>query len=109
MNSTELIARTPGLTHRKLDFWCHRGVFGDAKSAGGGSGSRRDFDETEVTIAQVLARLSDSFGGWTGRRGGSVEIYRAVAEQIRDGQETSATVQLGGGTVLIVPLEADLV
>lgn len=109
MNSTELIANTPGLTHRKLDFWCHRGVFGSAKSVGGGSGSRREFDDTEVHIARVLARLSDSFGGWTGRRGGSVEIYRAVAEQIRSGELISATVQLGGGAVLIVPLEADLV
>lgn len=102
MNSTELIATTPSLTHRKLDFWCHRGVFGDAKSIGGGSGSRRDFDDTDIRIARVLARLSDTFGSWTGRRGGSVEIYREVARQIRAGEDNAATVQLGAGTVLLV-------
>lgn len=107
MNSTELISTTPNLTHRKLDFWCNRGVFGDAKLVGGGSGSRRDFDEIEVRIARVLAGLSETFGSWTGRRGGSVEIYREVARQIRAGEDVSAVVQLGNGAVLIVPVEAE--
>lgn len=108
MNSTGLIRSTPGLTHRKLDFWCRNGVFGASKIDGGGSGSRREFDETEIRIARVLARLSSTFGGWTGGRGGSVQIYRAIAEQIRAGEDNAATLDLGGGAVLMVDVGAEL-
>lgn len=102
MNSADLIAATPGLTYRMLDFWCHKGVFGDRVSAGSGSGYRRNFTAQDLAIARVLARFSVTFGEWTGRRGGPVEIYRAIADQMRSGNTAVAIVELGGGVTLSV-------
>lgn len=104
MKSTELVETTPGLTYRKLDFWCRHGVFGNEK-IDPGSGYRREFSEVEVRIARIVNRLSEVLGMWTGRRGGAMSIYRAVAQQVRDGVQVSAVVQLGGGCVLVVDIE----
>lgn len=94
MNSTDLISTSPGLTHRRLDYWCDHGVFGDTK-ARPGRGTRRDFDAEDVLVARTLARVSYAMRTWRLGPGSSVGLYRHIAAQVREGGDVTVTLAPG--------------
>jgi hypothetical protein len=104
MNSRELIARCENLTHRKLDYWCHNGVFDEDKVGLHRSGVRRTFSEDELQIAQVLAKVSAAFDTWSNGRGGLVALYREIARQIRTGTDV-VDVEMLDGVSLVVRID----
>ena len=101
MNSKELVEACPGLTYRKLDFWCNRGVFGEQKAVGS---LRRHFDDDEERVARVLGRVSAAFGQWSGGKGGFVGVYREIAVQVAAGAP-QAVVKLNEGVSIVVDVE----
>lgn len=56
MRSTEVVART-GATYRQIDYWTRMCLF-SAGRVGGGSGSRREFDDPEVVLVRALVLIS---------------------------------------------------
>jgi DNA-binding transcriptional MerR regulator len=47
----------PGLTYRQLDHWTRRGLLHPDNSATPGSGHRRVWSESEMTIARAVGEL----------------------------------------------------
>jgi hypothetical protein len=74
----------PGLTHRKLNYWCICGLFGPEQQ-GLGSGSRRRFTAEDVVVLRAIDRVSVALVSTGGRCGGDTELYRDVAAQVRAG------------------------
>lgn len=104
MNSGDLIERCPHLTHRKLDYWCHNGIFDDNKVVTRRA-VRRDFTEEELKIARVLARVSHAFDEWSNGRGGFVAVYKEIANQIRAGVQVVEVVLAGGITLHVATFD----
>lgn len=100
MKSVELVESCRGLTYRKLDHWCRRGVFG-ADMMRPGSGSSRDFTSEDAYIAKVLGRVSLAMDEWSDGRGGCVPIYAAIATDLRSGSR-DITIVLSDGVRLSV-------
>lgn len=101
MNSFEVVAACEpfGLTYRKLDYWCRQGVFGRDKS-GVKQGGRRFFDDEDLQVAKVIARVSTALGG---ARFASVNTYRAIADQMYSGVD-EVMVEFAPGIHLYVDL-----
>lgn len=56
MNSREVLAYTPGLTYRKLDYWTRAGYLPDAPVSHG-SGADREWTPRHRAILVVMVRL----------------------------------------------------
>lgn len=84
MRSNDLISLCENLTHRKIDYWCQQGIFHDDPAVDGRK-TRREFNDEDLQVAQVLARVSGAFDSWSNGRGGFIAIYREVARQVRAG------------------------
>lgn len=100
MNSIAMVAECDGLTYRKLDYWCHHGIFGD-RQLPEGRAKRREFDDQDLHVARVLARVSVAFERLTGTRGACIGLYTELARQLREGVQ-SLDVQLERGIVFSV-------
>lgn len=93
MKSRDLMAQCENLSYRKLNYWCVQGLFGDDLDT---PSRYRDFTETDLRAAQVIARVSNMFGKWSGGRGAFVGLYREIANQARTGADP-IHVSLGDG------------
>jgi hypothetical protein len=103
MNSAALVAECDGLTYRKLDYWCHNGIFGDRLRVPGRS-NPRTFTDEDIHVARVLARISLTFDSFTGARGGWVNFYTEIANQIRSGSDV-VDLSLGRGVTFCVDID----
>lgn len=56
MNSTDVLARVPGLTYRQLDHWCVRGFLGE-RLATPGAGYHREFTTSDLMAVKHVVRL----------------------------------------------------
>lgn len=108
MNSRDLIALCENLTHRKLDYWCHNGVFDTETSDHQRSGVRRTFTEEDAQIAKVLDKVSTAFDIWSGGRGGLVAIYREIAQQMRRLGTDMVDIELTDGVNVVVRIDEPL-
>jgi hypothetical protein len=103
MNSFEIVERCQGVTHRKLDYWCNRGVFGPNHDQPG-SGIRRSFSDQDLVVAKVLGYVSVAFDEWSRRAGGYIAVYSVIADQIREGKAV-AVIEMRTGMVLEVNIQ----
>lgn len=55
MKAAEVLADTPTITYRQLDFWCSKGWLRPDQR--GGSGYARTFSGDEARVARTMARL----------------------------------------------------
>ena len=55
MRSETIIADTPGLTYRRLDYWCRAGYLGQGHARPVGSGYQRNFSAEEVARLRHMA------------------------------------------------------
>jgi hypothetical protein len=94
------------LTFRKLDYWCHHGLFGP-HNASPGTGGRRHFTEEDLEVALVLSRVSLAIDNWTGGRGGFVPIYADIAAAVRARDSATAVVAGVEGIELHVQLDTE--
>lgn len=103
LTSQDIISRCPGLTYRKLDYWCKGGCFGP-EHALTGTGGRRRFDEDDVLIARIINRVSLAFQTERGGHADLVTVYEAVARAVRsfDTSIERVTVPLAAGVELRV-------
>ena len=100
MNSSQLVRTIPGLTYKRLDYWCQDGIFGN-DLVDPGHYVRRSFSEEDIPVAMALARASNAINS----RNGSLQIYRRIAELVREGNRRPDIV-LGPGVHLIVDIDA---
>lgn len=54
------VERLTGLTYRRTDYWCRRGVLGDLTPEARGSGTQRTFTADAVHALTVCRRIADS-------------------------------------------------
>jgi hypothetical protein len=94
-----------GLTFRKLDYWCHRGIFGDVNVAPG-IGRGRRFTSEDLRVAVILAQVSAAIETWTGGRGGFAPILRDLAKGIRANESSLIVIPAAPGVELHVDLTA---
>jgi hypothetical protein len=90
----------PGLTHRKLNYWCMCGLFGPEQQ-GLGSGSRRRFTAEDIVVLRAIDRVSVALSTVDRRGGGSADLYAEVAAQVRAGAR-EVRVRLGDHVTLTV-------
>lgn len=103
LTSQELISRCPGLTYRKLDYWCKGGCFGEQHTSAG-SGTRRQFTEQDLRVAQIINRVSLAFQTKRGGHADLVALYASVGQVARhlNGQNGNIQIPLGPGVSLDV-------
>lgn len=82
LKARDLINRCPGLTYRKLDYWCRGGCFGPAH-AEAPAGTRRRFTDSDLHVAQVINRVSLAFQTDRGGHADLVTVYAAISEAAR--------------------------
>lgn len=100
-SSQDLIDECPGLTYRKLDYWCRGGCFGPAQALAG-KGTRRKFTESDRQIAHIISRVSQAFETERGGHAGLVTLYNAVADAARGQSTTHIHIPLSAGVTLQV-------
>lgn len=67
LRSAQVVEMIPGLTYRKLDYWCRKGYLTPAVVGGtgaGGSGTRRVFDVNQVYELQHLVHSYALINAW---------------------------------------------
>lgn len=86
--SSKLTAELAGITYRQLDYWCRQGLFGPEKQ-GLGSGHGRRFTPLELRALRAIKRVLDVLEDLLGvsRQPGSMDLYRLVIEQVREGKD----------------------
>lgn len=57
---TPEVERLTGLTYRRADYWCRRGVLGDLTPEARGSGTQRAFSTDAVHALTVCRRIADA-------------------------------------------------
>ena len=100
--TSEQLCAAAGITYRQLDLWSRSGELREAVPAHG-SGSRRQFDETEVGVARLYRHVREELGVAIGSVPGIGARLERIAAEIRRG---------GRGLVVLVPgsvLDLDLI
>lgn len=100
LKARDLIHHCPGLTYRKLDYWCKGGCFGDAH-AQAPSGTRRHFTADDLRLAQIINRVSLAFQTDKGGHADLVNLYTAIGVAARDA-DSPISVELAPGIELCV-------
>ena len=60
--STTEVAAATGLSYRVLDYWTRNNVIRPSVSDDRGSGSKREFSETDVAVLHAVARVVHDLG-----------------------------------------------
>lgn len=108
LTSQDIIHGCPGLTYRKLDYWCKGGCFGP-EHAVTGTGTRRRFTEGDLQVARVINRVSLAFQTERGGHADLVSLYSAVSHAARlSSDENPIRIPLAPGIELHVTV-AELV
>lgn len=100
LKARDLIHQCPGLTYRKLDYWCKGGCFGD-NHANAPAGTRRRFTGADLRIAQIINQVSLAFQTDKGGHADLVNLYTAVGIAARD-TDSPIRVELAPGIELCV-------
>lgn len=77
LKARDLIRHCPGLTYRKLDYWCKGGAFGPIH-ASAPAGTRRRFTDDDLRVAQIINRVSLAFQTDRGGHADLVNLYAAI-------------------------------
>lgn len=101
MNAKDLMEAVPGLSYRKLDYWCENGVFGGEQREPG-SGEHRRFEPVDLDIAKVVDAFSASLAS-LGLRG-NVWLYRQIADDVRSGH-AEIVLAMSPGVSLHIDIE----
>lgn len=91
--SQDVLNQCPGLTYRKLDYWCKGGCFGP-EHALTGTGTRRRFSEHDLYVAQVINRVSLAFQTERGGHSDLVTLYAAVSDAARRVRELAEPIRI---------------
>lgn len=102
LKARDLIHHCPGLTYRKLDYWCKGGAFGTVH-ANAPAGTRRRFTEDDLRVAQIINRVSLAFQTDRGGHADLVNLYAAIGNAVRDATNP-IRVELAPGIQLHVDL-----
>jgi hypothetical protein len=104
-STEDICALAPGVTPRKLNYWCNHGsgIF-DVAHTTPGSGRHRIFDSEDLRVAQVLGHVSFSISQ-TFSANCSVALARDVAQAVRSGQ-AYADIRLSSDVGITVDIEA---
>lgn len=86
-----------GVTTRQIDYWARKGIVEPTVKASG-SGSRRYWSLSDLTVIEAVGRVSASTS--------PDEVLRQVAAAVRSSDGSAVMVQLGDGVTLTVATRA---
>jgi hypothetical protein len=93
LTSQDIINQCPGLTYRKLDYWCKGGCFGPEQAITV-TGTRRRFTGSDLRVARVINRVSLAFQTERGGHADLVTLYSAVSDAARRSGEPQDLIRV---------------